>query len=65
MICLSVSDTYHKISKACIPTLLLYVFSVRSFFFIVKKTDKKTFNPNRTLEAKHILFYYRADCLAL
>ena len=23
------------------------------------------FNPNRLLEAKHILFYYRADCLAL
>ena len=21
--------------------------------------------PNRLLEAKHILFYYRADCLAL
>ena len=23
------------------------------------------FNPNRSLEPKHILFYYRADCLAL
>ena len=22
-------------------------------------------NPNRSLEPKHILFYYRADCLAL
>jgi len=23
------------------------------------------FTPNRSLEAKHILFYYWADCLAL
>ena len=23
------------------------------------------YNPNRSLEPKHILFYYRADCLAL
>ena len=65
MMCLSVSDTYHKISKAWVPTLFICVFTVRSFFFIFKKTDKKTFNPNRTLEAKHILFYYQADCLAL
>ena len=43
MLCLSVSDTYHKISKAWVPTLFICVFTVRSFFFIVKKTDKKTF----------------------
>ena len=43
MMCLSVSDTYHKISKACVPTLFICVFTVRSFFFIFKKTDKKTF----------------------
>ena len=24
-----------------------------------------TFNPIRSLEPKHILFYYRVDCLAL
>jgi len=24
-----------------------------------------TFNPIRSLEPKHILFYYRADCLTL
>jgi len=23
------------------------------------------FNPNQSLEPKHILFYYRADCLSL
>jgi len=43
MMCLSVSDTYHKISKAWVPTLFICVFTVRSFFFIFKKTDKKTF----------------------
>ena len=43
MLCLSVSDTYHKISKAWVPTLFICVFTVRSFFFIVKKTDKKMF----------------------
>ena len=26
---------------------------------------KAPFNPNRSLEPKHILFYYRADCLSL
>ena len=26
---------------------------------------KPIFNPIRSLEPKHILFYYRADCLAL
>ena len=41
MMCLSVSDTYHKISKAWVPTLFICVFMVRSFFFIFKKTDKK------------------------
>ena len=25
----------------------------------------KGLNPNQSLEAKHILFYYRADCLTL
>ena len=25
----------------------------------------RRFNPIRALEPKHILFYYRADCLAL
>ena len=27
--------------------------------------SKPCFNPIRSLEPKHILFYYRADCLAL
>ena len=43
MMCLSVSDTYHKISKVWVPTLFICVFTVRSFFFIFKKTDKRTF----------------------
>jgi len=43
MMCLSVSDTYHKISKAWVPTLFICVFTVRSFFFIFKKPDKRTF----------------------
>ena len=43
MLCLSVSDTYHKISKAWVPTLFICVFTVSFFFFIVKKTDKRTF----------------------
>ena len=29
------------------------------------KTQRNCFNPIRSLEPKHILFYYRADCLVL
>lgn len=43
MMCLSISDTYHKISKACVPTLFICVFTVRSFYLYTQKTDKRTF----------------------
>ena len=44
-----------------------------TFIFLSQKSNRKEsgfntyspFNPNRSLEPKHILFYYRADCLAL
>ena len=56
--CLSVSDTYHKISKAWVPTLFICVFTMRSIFFIVKKTDKKIKDIRKQYHSNKNYTYY-------
>ena len=45
--------------------ILIYSSFLRNNVMIFQILVCRFLTPNRLLEAKHILFYYRADCLAL
>jgi len=45
--------------------ILVYSCFIRIYVMIFQFLICRFLTPNRLLEAKHILFYYRADCLAL
>ena len=60
---LSISDNLHLFTFPDKPNLPEYCFPIPNY--LKRIFQFFSLNPNRSLEPKHILFYYREDCLAL